>query len=199
MKLVKTLLAVGALCAFVAQANAVSITGQLSMGGEAVLDGPLASANGFTAFNQVYIVPLPAPSGSYAGVAAGIPGQVTYAPFQFDPLTPSPVNPLWSFTDAGTGWTYTFKLSSVSIITQNPNFLNLLGFGTANITGPGSPYTETGGVWSFTIDNPTGNAPAAFNFNFISTTATTPDGGLTMALLGFGLMGVEGLRRRFSK
>lgn len=199
MKLVKTLLAVGALCAFVTQANAISITGQLSMGGEAVLDGPLGSANGFTAFNGEYIVSLPAPSGSYAGIATSIANQVAYTPFQFDPMSPSPVNPLWTFTDAGTGWTYSFKLLSVAIITQNPNFLNLLGQGTASITGPGSPYDETPGVWSFTIDNPTGAAPADFKFNFISTSATTPDGGLTMALLGFGLMGVEGLRRRFSK
>lgn len=146
-----------------------AVIGQISLGGVAVLDGPLGTANGFTAFNNVYIVPLPAPSGAYAGIAGGVSGQVTFAPFLFNPLLPNPVDPVWEFSDAGTGWTYAFKLSSVSIVTQNMSFLNLLGFGSATITGPGSPYTETPGVWAFTIDNPSGSFPPDFHFNFIST------------------------------
>lgn len=163
------------------------------MGGEAVLNGPLASATAFTAFNGVYIVPAPGPSGSYAGVPTGIIGAVAYAPFSFNPLAPVPVNPLWTFTVGPV--TYSFKLDSVIVASQSANFLNLLGVGQANITG----YDETPGVWSFTIDNPTGAAPPTFSFNFISTTSATPDGGLTMAMLGLTLMGVGGLRRRLSK
>lgn len=195
MKALKTLLAVGALCAMVTQANAIPITGSLSMGGEVILNGPLDTATAFTAFNGVQIVPLPAPTGSYAGLATGVLGPVTYTPFQFNPMAPSPVNPLWTFTQAGL--TYTFRLDTVSVAGQSPFFLNLLGTGAANITG----MDETAGRWSFTIDNPDGASTPKFDFNFISTTrvSRTPDGGMTLALLGMALMGVEGARRRFIK
>lgn len=193
MKLVKTLLAVGALCAFVNQASAISIDGQIKMSGETVLNGPLASATAFTSFSNVKVGPANS-TGTYSGVTLGT--AVTYTPFTFKPaLVPSPVTPLWTFTDAGV--TYSFELDTVTVMLQNNRFLNLFGTGTATATG----YDATPGVWTFSID--TTSNPTGFNFNFISTTEATPpgvpDGGLTMALLGFALVGVEGLRRRFSK
>jgi hypothetical protein len=108
---------------------------------------------------------------------------------------------LWSFTDATTGFTYTFDLISDTISSQSSFFLNLLGTGTLSITGAGSTYSPTSGSWSFTVSNPTGGPHADFNFTFANSQTgvpSVPDGGATAMLLGVGLTSVALFRKKLA-
>lgn len=184
-------------CAFLSaqSAEAISITGVIDMSGTVVLDSTyLGSATEATSFSGVTVGGIP--SGSFAGTYGD---SVTWAPFGWAPAT-TPVIPLWTFSDAGTGRTYSFDLSTVVVVKQTNKFLNLLGSGTLYISGAGPVYDPTPGVWSFAISNPTGGAHSNFAFTFASsqTAAQVPDSGATLGLLGLSLVGLEGLRRRFA-
>lgn len=174
------------------QAN--QITGGLHMTGVATLDNAdLGSATQATAFAGVTTQPLTA-SGSYFGI---LQDTVTFKPFSWNPSS-APINTLWSFADAGTGWTYTFDLATLSVASQSSSFLNITGDGTLNITGSGSPYTATSGSWSFTISNPGGASNSTFNFGFDSANNALPDGGTTVLLLGAALSGLALIRRKLA-
>jgi hypothetical protein len=174
-----------------ASAHATSITGGLHMTGVANLDNTmLGSATKVNSFAAVVTQPLTA-TGSYFGIGADA---VTFAPFQWNPAV-TPVNPLWSFVDAGTTWTYQFNLATMSVASQDNSFLNITGTGTLTITGAGSPYSTTFGSWSFTISNPGGAPNPTFNFGFDSANNALPDGGMTVGMLGIALTGL-GLARR---
>jgi len=177
---------------FCTSVQAIPITGSIDMSGTATLDSTLlGSADAATGFSGVSVGGLP--TGAFAGTAGS---SVTWSAFNWDVPTLPPT--LWSFVSGGR--TYSFVLSAVSVFTQNNFFLNLMGSGTLSITGVGPSYEDTTGFWSFTISNPTGGAHANFEFTFAnSQTAvpSVPDGGLTLALLGFALIGAEGLRRKF--
>jgi hypothetical protein len=176
------------------RAEAAYISGSVDMSGTVLLNSSsLGSATAATSFLGSTVGGLP--TGSFAGTSGD---SVTWNAFGWNPST-APVTPLWSYVDAGTGWTYSFSLTSVSVDTQNNKFLNLLGYGMLTITGTGSPYVATTGSWSFTISNPTGGSHANFAFTFANSQTAVPDGGMTVALLGFAMVGVEGIRRRFSK
>jgi len=188
MKLMKTLLAIGAICAVVAQANAVMITGQIDMNGKATLNSQNLAAATSASFSNVQVGPAAA-TGSFAVIPLGT--AVSYSAFTWNPIT-VPVIPLWTLNSGGT---WSFDLNSMTVVAQTSSFLNITGTGVLTATG----YDPTPGVWSFSITVAGGQSQANFDFNFVSTTASAPDGGLTMALMGFALVGVEGLRRRFSK
>ena len=80
---------------------------------------------------------------------------------------------------------FTFDLVVSHILFQGDGFLAV--FGTGLITGHG--YTSSG-TWRFsTQDDP---ANGVFSFS----ASTVPDGGATAALLGLGLVAIEGLRRK---
>lgn len=171
------------------KAHAVPISGGIAFQGMFELDGGLGDATAFTSFSNVSVT---SGSGSYAGVPVATP--VSYAPqpgdpdggFAFNPLDPSPLSPLWTFTLAGPT-DYSFDLISVSVLVQNDFALVLQGTGTAKITG----FDDTPGSWNFMS---TGFGPTLFEF----TNATSvPEGGSTVALLGFSLLGMETLRRKF--
>ena len=175
-------IASGLLCQ---QVQAASITGSITISGVATLNSTsLATATAATAFPFSFVT---LGSGSYAATPGSL---VTYFPFSWSPAS-TPVTPLWTFTSLGT--TYSFDLSSLAIDTQNAAFLNLSGAGTAHVTG----LTDTAGTWTFTATS-TGTSVSAM-FGFVSSETSVPDGGLTVALLGFALVGVEGLRRKLRK
>jgi hypothetical protein len=126
----------------------------------------------------------------YATVPVGT--DVTFASITFDGsghLTSTNV-PEWTFTVGMT--TYSFdllSLSAASFHSGNPNALALVGEGTAHITGFADTFATfalqgTGKGFTFTI------------LQASNTAVPTPEGGSALALLGLGLVAVEGLRRK---
>jgi hypothetical protein len=185
------LIACGLLCQ---QAQAITITGTVRMNGDVTLDSQdLATAKSATFINPAATVS--SGTGSYAGTAGD---SVTFSAFGWSPAT-TPVNPLWSFTDAGTGDTYQFNLGTISSVTHiDSSDLIIKGLGTVTISG--GVYDPTGANWSFDITDTSEGGSGSFVFSFAqSDTATVPDGGMTVAFLGFALVGVEGLRRKLKK
>ena len=183
---IKTLLATLAVAfivcaAFTPQAQAVMITGGISMGGSFTTDtGDVNTANAFTSFPICFVVST---SGDYASVPLFT--SVTQNAFVFDPFTP-PVSPLWTFMSGGN--TYSFDLLTLSIDQQGGDTLNLSGSGNLDITG----FDTTFGTWVFTANQ------AGGTFSFSSSNAAVPEGGSAVALLGLALFGVEILRRKLA-
>jgi len=163
-------------------AQATPITGEVDMSGTVTLNNIfLGSASAATAFSAVTVGGIP--TGSFVGTAGD---SVTWHAFSWPGGSASP---LWSYTDVGTGDTYSFALSTDSIVSQSNTFLNLLGAGTLSISGPGG-YTPTTGTWSFTISNPDGSSHANFAFTFANSQTSVPDGGSTAAMLGLALSAI---------
>jgi hypothetical protein len=164
------------------------ITGAIDMSGTAnnLNSTLLGSATSVAFFTGVTVGGTP--TGTFAGTSGA---SVTWSGFSW----PSNVlvAPLWTFTSGAN--TYSFDLANVSVFSQSNSFLNLMGSGTFHVTG----FDDTPGLWSFTISNPGGGAHANFDFTFANSQTATggvPDGGMTVALLGLALVGVEVLRRK---
>ena len=192
MKTLKALsLAIAVAGALTIPVQATMINGVIDMSGSATLDSTLlGSATKATAFSAVTV------GGTSNGSFTGTGGDaVTWSAFGWNPST-TPVAPLWTFTDAGTGWTYSFELDNINVVSQDNFFLNLRGNGILSITGAGSPYTDTTGTWSFTISESSGGPHTDFKFTFANSQTAIPDGGATIALLGVGLLGLGALRRK---
>lgn len=164
--------------------QATPITGSVSISGSAVFDTTnLATATKVTSFNSALVT---SDTGAYAGTFGD---SVTYKPFGFNPST-APITSLWSFTDATTHYTYSLDLSSLSIAKQTSSDLILAGTGNLNITGAGSPYTQTAGSWRFTVNDSSGGHTGNYTFGFSSSDSSIPDSGATGLLLGLGLVAV---------
>lgn len=191
MKMTKLTLMAAAvgLALFAGSAQANSITGEIAFGGTAHLD---TQALGSATKVVSYVGPVDvgySSSGDY-GATDGFSG-VTFKVFSWNPSS-APIADLWKFVDAGV--TYSFDLSSLTVVSQDNSFLNITGTGTLDITG----FDPTPGAWSFTIDQSLGSKSLTYNFGFAAqNSAAIPDGGLTIALLGGALIGLRGLRRLF--
>ncbi len=89
---------------------------------------------------------------------------------------------------------FSFDLTSSNLDFQSGSFINISGSGV--ITGNG--FDPTPGTWFFTAQLP--EAGGRFSYSAGTTavprTATVPDGGATLGLLGIALGGIELLRRR---
>jgi hypothetical protein len=103
-------------------------------------------------------------------------------PWVFNPSTPTPS--LWHVG------IWTFDLTSATIVTQLPNFLNVEATGVIHGTG----FDDTPGTFQFTVTG----AGISLGFAALTTAVPTPDGGATVMLLGAAL-GALGLARRFLK
>jgi hypothetical protein len=151
-------------------AKATPITGDINFDGIAKTNtGNLATATKFTTISGVTVVPVE--DGNYTGTT-GTP--VTFTPFSF---SASGVTPLWSFVIGSTH--YWFDATSITIATQQKNFLNVEGMGVAYETG----FDPTAGNWSITDTG--GKATVTFG-----SAATVPDSGTTALLVGLGLAGL---------
>ena len=182
MKLSKTILAVVAAVAsvgFLSSAQATPITGMLNIGGTATYNAPIATATQVTLFDNVHTEG--ANTGDFAGVPKNLPVTMT-SPYIFNPSTPTPA--LWSV--AG----FTFDLTATTFLEQSVH--GILIEGTGIITGNG--FDPTPGVWSFSQQSGRGTV-----LTFSGTTSAVPDGGMTLALLGAGLVGLAAFRAKFGK
>ena len=188
MKLNKSLLAVLATgllsCTFFApDAKAVPVTGEVRFAGTAMVN---AFRTAFTSFQDVFVLPGAAnATGDFAGTN-GTP--VTMTPFQYNPFA-GPVIPLWTFTFGGS--TYSFDLLAAVAERNDANFIVITGTGNLRISGAITRDT-TFGVYRLTANN----SDNGFDFGFSSSTASVPEGGSAIALLGVALLGVEVARRK---
>src|SRR5207249_5686588 len=188
MKLYKILLAIVATAAsfgLLSSAQATPITGMLNIWGTATFDTTsLATAHSAT-FTDVIV--LGGNTGTFAGFAVGTP--VVMASYTFDPSTIT--NGLWSVNG------FTFNLTSSVVQTpRSATFLSVSGTGI--ITGPAG-FDATPGVWAFTSQNAGGHPHDTFSFSANTEGGAVPDGGMTLALLGAGLMGLAAFRAKFGK
>lgn len=179
------------------QAGAVPITGGISFFGSytpqdssAVMQPDLNNATQI-AFGTT-AVGFSGTSGSFT-LIPDLTLVTMFSPLVFVPPTvPGPA--LWSVS-AG-GHTFSFTLSTLvngGVTGSYPGAqsLTLSGVGTVSYAGAGG-FDPTPGSWVGTF-----NAGGA-TFTWSSSTASLPDGGLTLALLGFALVGMEGLRRKLT-
>jgi len=187
MKLSKILLPIVAVAASVgllSSAQATPITGMLNIGGTATFDTTsLATAHSAT-FSDAIV--LGGNSGTFAGFAVGTP--VVMASYTFDPSTIT--NGLWSVGG------FTFNLLSSTVVSRSATFLSVSGTGI--ITGPAG-FDATQGTWAFTSQNAGGRPHDIFSFSANTEAGAVPDGGMTLALLGVGLMGIAAFRAKFRK
>ncbi len=106
----------------------------------------------------------------------------TISDFQYDPLSPVPVDPLW--TIAGDTTLFSFALHTLSIDLETPGFLNLSGTGIISAAG----FDDTMGNWTFSSDGTPGNTQFAWSSTTVASEPTV------LLLLGIGLLGLAALR-----
>lgn len=183
-KLVLAILAAGVVgSAFTApQAQAVPINGSMTFSGGAVFDtASLATATRVNTFSDVVVQSR---DGDFATTVSQNESVTMVQPYIFMPSTPTPG--LWSVGG------FTFDLASSTVVLQNSNFLLITGVGTIY----GNGFDPTPGTWSFTSQSPSSNG--IFSFSAGSAAQGVPDGGTTVALLGFALAGIEIIRRKLA-
>src|SRR5437867_9400777 len=173
-------------------AHAVAITGSIQFLGGATLNGPLDTATAFTGFYDSFFTPGSSPtvqafsqSGAYASVPNGT--ATTWQTFSFAPGSPS-VIPLWTFTVGAS--VYSFDASTINIIHQDSQILNLSGKGVAHISG----LDDTDGSWTITVNG----SGTTFTFGASSSLqqGSVPDGGSTLLLVGVALSALALARKR---
>jgi hypothetical protein len=169
---------------FAATASAIPITGAVSFagGGGTNSDLDLTLATQFLSFTSVAVV---AKSGSYAPITIP-PTSVVINPFTFSPFPALGVTPLWTISSGGIN--YSLDATSLMFLNSSTHFLNVRGTGIAHIDG----FDDTLSTWSITA---THEGQYAFGS---SAEAVVPEP-LTLILLGSGLLGLAGLRRKLGK
>ena len=171
---------------FSQQAQAAQIDGQILMGGRVILDAPLGSATTvntwFDVFQTAGNSSVLATSGDFSFVPL-LSSATMATPWVFNPSTPTPA--LWHVG------IWTFDLTSATIVTQIPNFINVEGTGTVHGIG----FDDTPGTFQFTV---TGSG-VRLGFGAITSAIPTPDGGSAVALLGLALIGIEAVRRKLRR
>jgi VPDSG-CTERM motif len=164
-----------------------SIEGSINFAGAVHLDNNnLASATTvltwFDVFNNAGKTSVvPGATGAFSGILPGTSATMAQ-PWVFNPSTPTAA--LWSVGG------FTFDLLSATIVSQSATFLNVLGTGIIS----GNGFNPTSATWSFTVNNSDGRPHMMFSF--AANNNSVPDGGITVALLGIALVGVEVLRRK---
>ena len=183
-----------ALLALTSASHAAFITGSINFssgaGGGIVLQDSagnittdLAAATGI----QSWLLPeVEEGSGSFDAVPDGT--SVLFAqPWVFNPSTAK--SPLWTISGPEN---FSFDLSYSTTNFQNGYFLAITGTGTLT----GTNYDPTPGTWVFTTQGFA--AQSKFSWSSSVEASAVPDSGTSVALLGGSLLGLYGLRRRFS-
>lgn len=176
----------GCILAFAAAqvASAVPLTGNIDFAGGATLDSSnLATATSVLVWNPIVVVDG---TGSFSAANPATPVTFT-SPWVFG----SGKAALWQVVL--NGFTYTFDLTSSTVMTQNPFLLGVVGSGIISSSNPAE--TSTVGSWSFSTQNASGGSQNT-RFSFSATSGAVPDGGTTALLVGAGLMAVSFVARR---
>ena len=190
MKLSKTILMIVAAVAAVAftphQAQATQITGLLNLHGTATFDSThLGSATSVVSFSNV--TAAGGNTGNFMSILDGTPIAMTLSTYTFSPSTPTSM-----LLSVGG---FTFDLQSSSVHSQDNFSLVVLGSGTIS----GNGFAPTAGAWSFSVTNPAGRPHATFAFQAGVEAMPTPDSGMTVALLGAGLIGLAVFRAKYAR
>ena len=170
-------------------AQAAQITGSITFAGTVTLNSASAGtatavvAGGWHEVNNTGSPLVLSASGDFTGLT-GSAATFTAAQWNFNS---GAVASFWSVGG------FTFNLTSSFIFSQGgfPAGVVVNGSGTISKAG----FTTTSGTWSFSTQDPAAGTPPVFSFS-AATGALVPDGGSTVALLGFALVGMEALRRR---
>ena len=121
-------------------ANADFIVGAITMSGDFAPTGgtDLGDATGLDFLGDDFLVD--GATGDFAASGIG-PGDTGFLQdFDFSPLGPNPVNPLWAIGG------FEFSLQSISVVYQTTFFIVLSGEGTLS----GGEFDDTPGSWSLT-------------------------------------------------
>lgn len=165
-------------------AQAAKITGTIDLGGSAQLN--VSTLGTATAVTDWFNTTVQDATGDFAAN-----GVVALDPVAFSkPWTflPAPGAQLALWTVDG----FVFDLYSSTVVTQNATLLYIIGSGVVKHAS----FEDTEGSWAFTINNTNGGPKARFAFS--GSAASVPDGGATVALLGFALGSVSFLRRKLA-
>ncbi len=162
-----------------ARADAVPITGNITFAGEFSPTGgtDLSDATGIDILGDIAVVVcalLSTCGGDYATLNGFLIG-ASYNDFTFAPLGGG-ITPLWSLVFGPN--TYSFDLTSATIISQTAAGIVLVGSGFLNITG----FDTTPGAWSFSGDQ------SGATFAFSATNVAIPEPASIM-LFGLSLLG----------
>ena len=186
MKLIKPfvtgLAAMVVAAGFALSAQAIPITGQLNITGSGTYDHPIGTATKITMIDDV--LTGKGNTGSFAGIPAMAPVTMQMS-YVFNPSTS--YDPLWSVG------LFTFSLTSSHIEFQSS--AGLLISGTGTIFGPVG-FDPTPGTWSFSQQAGIGTT---LTFSATTFSNQVPDGGMTVTLLGAGLVGLAAFRAKFAK
>lgn len=169
-------------------AVAIPITGDIEFTGSVTLDSSLDQADTVTSF---FWGPFPNTmlvnyaDGTFAAEGVGFASLATFPnSWTFDPSTAT--SPLWTVDD------FEFNLLSSTIVSQSTTFLNVSGTGI--VSAPG--YDDTYMDWAFTVSNASGETKAQYTAAPSASATAVPDGGSTVAMLGFAIAGL-GITCRF--
>ena len=168
-------------------AQAAQITGSITFAGTVSLNSASAGtatavvASGWHQTDNTGSPTVLSASGDFTGLS-GSAATFTAAQWNFNS---GAVSSFWSVGG------FTFNLTSSAIFSQGgfPAGVVVNGTGTLSKTG----FDTTVGTWSFSTQDPSAGSPATFSFS--AATGAVPDGGSTVALLGFALVGMGALRR----
>jgi len=168
----------------VTHAIAIPITGSISFNGTPNFNIlPISAATAITSYDSAWVA-----VGQQTGLYTAVPNlfPVTFSPFTFSPATQA-INPLWTFMYGDL--TYSFRTTSTEAdYNAALHIWNFGGNGVLHITG----FDDTVGAWNFS----TGQIGQSFYFGSAAAAApTVPDGGMTVSLLGLGLIGMVGFSR----
>ncbi len=202
MKLTSTLGAALVAIALTSAAQAAFINGTVTFGGNvSLIGGSPATATGATFLNPGVVL---FGTGSFAANGFTTGSVVTFNPAPWTFTTGTPILNFWKEGTTLFAPTpdFSFNLNNSMLLAQGvgalgSEFLDVVGTGTITSTIPG--LDPTPGTWTFNIST---TNPANSTFSFQSSTTgrgRVPDGGTTVALLGATLLGLHGLRRKFSR
>lgn len=159
----------------------------ISFIGGATLNGPLSSATAYSTIFGTSVLPT-SQTGDYASVPGLTP--VTVTPFTFSP-SPASAFQLWTFAVGSTAYSFQVDANSVTVNTQNSQFLNISGAGLAHIDG----FTDTPGTWSIS-DTGIGSAPV---FTFGARTTVVPEPSSVALMMGLATLLVPFALRKKAK
>ena len=188
---IKMLVAATVIAAGVQQSNAIPIVGGLGFTGTYKSNVPnLRLATSIT----ITKASVDTVSGAFTppvlvGSLVAVAKPIILPPGLYTGPIALPVAPIWSVGG------FKLTLSSFDQILDFPTAVTLVGLGIVD-DGPGG-FDPTPGDITLSFSR-SGGATFTFAATSSAPPLTTPDGGATAMLLGFGFLGAAGLRRKLS-